>query len=70
MKTAEKGHYRGIIDRQSTWLRYVDDVLVILPRRSCLQHTLTQLNSVHEKIQFTVEEVDQKVPFLDTDPSE
>jgi hypothetical protein len=67
METLERDHYRDIIGRHSTWLRYVDDVLVIVPRRSCLHHTLTRLNSVHEKIQFTVEEEeDQKLPFLDT----
>ncbi|XP_069977506.1 uncharacterized protein [Penaeus vannamei] len=60
MESLERDHYR-----HSTWLRCVDDVLVIVPRRSCLHHTKTRLNSVHEKIQFTVEEVDQKLPFLD-----
>ncbi|XP_069971649.1 uncharacterized protein [Penaeus vannamei] len=66
METLGRDHYWAIIGRHSTWSRYVD-VLVIVPRRSCLHHTLTQLNSVHEKIQFTVEEEeDQKFPFLDT----
>ncbi|XP_069998530.1 uncharacterized protein [Penaeus vannamei] len=66
MGTLERDHYRDIIGRHSTWLRYVDDVLVIVPRRSCSHHTMTRLNSVREKIQFTVEEIDQKLPFLDT----
>ncbi|XP_069988479.1 uncharacterized protein [Penaeus vannamei] len=55
VETLERNHFRDIIGRRSTWLRYVDDVLVIVPSRSCL-HTLTRLNSVHEKIQFRVEE--------------
>ncbi|XP_069991692.1 uncharacterized protein [Penaeus vannamei] len=67
MEMPERDHYSyDIIGRHSTWLRYVD-VLVIVPRRSCLNDMLTQLNSVLEKIQFTVEaEEDQKLPFLDT----
>ncbi|XP_069983582.1 uncharacterized protein [Penaeus vannamei] len=61
METLEREHYRDKIGRHSTWLRYVDDVLAIVPRRSCLHHTLTRLNSVHKKIQFKVEEEeDQK----------
>ncbi|XP_069987719.1 uncharacterized protein [Penaeus vannamei] len=64
METLERDHYRDIIGIQ-TWLRYVD-VLAIVPRRSCLHHTLTRLNSVHEKIHFTMEKEDQKLPFLNT----
>ncbi|XP_070001401.1 uncharacterized protein [Penaeus vannamei] len=67
METLERDHCKDIIGRHSTWLHYVDDVLIIVPRRLCLHHMLTRLNSVHEKTQFTVEEeVDQKLPFLDT----
>ncbi|XP_069992386.1 uncharacterized protein [Penaeus vannamei] len=67
METLERDHYRDINSRHSTWLPYVDDVLVIVLRKSCLHHTPTRLNSVHEKIQFTVEEeVDQELPFLET----
>ncbi|XP_069984507.1 uncharacterized protein [Penaeus vannamei] len=45
----------------------LNGVIVIVPRRSCLHHTLTRLNSVQGKSQFTVEEeVDQKLPFLGT----
>ncbi|XP_069989501.1 uncharacterized protein [Penaeus vannamei] len=32
METLERDHYRDIIGRHSTWLRYVDDVLVTVPR--------------------------------------
>ncbi|XP_069977552.1 uncharacterized protein [Penaeus vannamei] len=67
METLERDRCRDIIARHSSWLRYVDDVLVIVPRRSFLHHTLTRLNPVQEKIRFSVEEeVDQKLPFLDT----
>lgn len=31
LETLESDHYKDIIDRHSTWLRYVDDVLVIVP---------------------------------------
>ncbi|XP_069978475.1 uncharacterized protein [Penaeus vannamei] len=36
METLERDRYKDKIGRHSTWLRYVDDVLVIVPRRSCL----------------------------------
>ncbi|XP_047497117.1 uncharacterized protein LOC125044469 [Penaeus chinensis] len=63
METLERDNYKDIIGRYSTWLRYVDDVLVIVPRRSCLHHILKRLNFVQEKIQFTVkEELEQKLP--------
>lgn len=60
MQTLERNHPRYIIGRHSTRLRYVDDVRVTVPRRSYLGRTLTQLISVPEKIQFTVEEEDKK----------
>ncbi|XP_069985541.1 uncharacterized protein [Penaeus vannamei] len=66
LETLERGHYRNIIGRHSIWLRYIDDVLIIVPRRSCLHPMLTRLNSFREKILFTVEEEDQKFPFLDS----
>lgn len=43
-----EGSLQGyIIGRHSTWLLYVD-VLLIVPRRSCLHHILTQLNSTRK----------------------
>ena len=50
-----------------TWLRYVDDVLVVVPEDVDLDEKLRFLNEVDEKIQFTIErEKEQKLPFLDT----
>lgn len=70
LEELERDHYRDLIGRHSTCLRYVEDVFIIVTRWSCLYHTLTQLISIHEKIQFTVtEKEDKKLPLLDTDPS-
>ena len=67
METLEKRHYQGIIGRHNTWLRYVDDVLVITNKRTVLTHVLHKLNEVEKSIQFTMEqEDDSKLPFLDT----
>ena len=51
----------------SIWLRYVDDVLVVVPKNMDLEDKLRQMNSVNEKIQFTIEmEQNGQLPFLDT----
>ncbi len=47
--------------RGSTWLRYVDDVLVIVPKGTNINNNLTLFNKVHKDIQFTVEE-EQPLP--------
>ncbi|XP_042863116.1 uncharacterized protein LOC122247681 [Penaeus japonicus] len=54
VETLEKDRYRNRVVRHSTWLRYVDDVLVFVPRRSSLCQMLMHLNTVHAKIQFTI----------------
>ena len=66
METLETRHFTRIIGCHNIWLRYVDDVLVIVPRRTNLQDTLTRLNDIHPTIQFTLEmETDNRLPFLD-----
>ena len=66
METLETTHYTNIIGRHNTWLRYVDDILVIVPRRTNLQDVLNRLNSTHDSIKFTLEtERDNRLPFLD-----
>ncbi|KAM3823585.1 uncharacterized protein M6D78_018813 [Vipera latastei] len=49
------------------WLRYVDDTFVIWPHgKEKLDDFLIHLNSLHPKIQFTMEtEANNQLPFLD-----
>ena len=50
------------------WLRYVDDVLVVVPQSMDLAEKLNELNLVDPQIQFTIEKERQGVlPFLDTE---
>lgn len=67
MEVLEQEHYKTICGSATTWYRYVDDILIIAPRRANIQDMLSRINSVHPKIQFTVEqESDEGVlPFLD-----
>lgn len=67
MESLESGPFAQIIPPTVTWLRYVDDILVITPRRFNLENFQAQLNEVELSIQFTIEhEVEEKLPFLDT----
>ena len=66
MESLESSHFTNIIGHHNTWLRYVDDILVIVPRRTDLHDTLNRLNTVNPSIQFTLEiEQDGRLPFLD-----
>ncbi len=48
------------------WLRYVDDIFVILKDSSCHNKILDYINDQHISIQFTVElEKNESLPFLD-----
>ena len=67
METLETDHFLNIVGQSTTWLRYVDDILVIVNKQQDLDSVLRKLNDVHPKIQFTCEqEQDGKLPFLDT----
>ena len=67
MKMLEKDRYIRIMGRGANWFRYVDDVLVIMPKNINVENKLMMLNSVNEYIQFTTEqETGNKFPFLDT----
>ena len=67
MENLESGPIRKIVGPHITWLRYVDDTLVLIPRRKNPQQLLDQLNKIHPRITFTMEEeVDDVIPFLDT----
>ena len=66
METIEQDHYKSILGAHSIWLRYVDDVLAIIPSHTNTDNILAQLNQVEGTIQFTSEtEVDNQLPFLD-----
>lgn len=67
MEALEDSDFFKIMGSDSLWLRYVDDVLVIVPKTTDLEQKLRQLNEVNEKVQFTIEkEKDGQIPFLDT----
>ena len=67
METLEEEHFLRIIGDSSIWLRYVDDVLVIVPKDTDLNEKLGKMNEIHPKIQFTIEnEEDGQLAFLDT----
>ena len=62
----ERGPFDRILPNTVTWLRYVDDVLIIAPRRLDLHQLKDDLNTVEQSIQFTLEEeLDDQMPFLD-----
>ena len=62
----ETEKFLNIIGRNSTWVRYIDDILVIIPKSTNVENKLRLLNNVNNKIQFTVEkEINQCIPFLD-----
>ncbi|XP_076032503.1 uncharacterized protein LOC143020222 [Oratosquilla oratoria] len=63
MEILEVDEYIRMMDTGTTWLRYVDDVIVIIPENANIEH---KLNRNNKDIQFTVEmEADRKLPFLD-----
>ena len=65
METLEESDYCKIIGEDSIWLRYVDDVLVVVPKDMDLEAKLKELNNVNEKIQFTIEkEQNGEIPFF------
>lgn len=47
----------------SSWFRYMDNVLVIVPERTNIDNKLRMLNEVDIHIEFTVE-VNNMLPFL------
>ena len=66
MEMLEHDHFEAIMGEDSYWMRYVDDVIVIIPEDTDLDEKLARLNEVDSKIQFTIErEADMSLPFLD-----
>ena len=67
METLKESHFQKIIGSDSIWLRYVDDVLVVVPKEMDLDRKLEQLNDVQRKVKFTIEvEKEGQIAFLDT----
>ena len=67
METLEETHFLEIIGEDAIWLRYVDDVLAVMPKETDLSAKLKRLNDVHPNVKFTIEEEkDGKLAFLDT----
>ncbi|CAF4333364.1 unnamed protein product, partial [Rotaria magnacalcarata] len=55
-----------IIQESYLWLRYMDDVYSLWPRRCDLIQILRRLNSLHTSLKFTLElEDEHTLPFLD-----
>ena len=68
MEWLEKQHYQEIMGENVIWVRYVDDVLVVVPSDTNLETKLHELNSIDSKIQFTLEKEKQgSIAFLDTE---
>ena len=63
----ERDKLSSVLDfDRNTWLRYVDDVFVILPNTTNIPQLIEQINSLHPSIQFTFEqEQNLSLPFLD-----
>ena len=55
MKWLEKHNYQGIMGDDVIWVRYADDVFVVVPKSLNLEDKLKELNAVEDKIQFTLE---------------
>ena len=67
MEDLEQSHFMKIIGEDSIWMRYVDDVLVVVPKDTQMDEKLKLLNNVNPKVQFTLElEHDKQIAFLDT----
>ena len=66
MEVLEARHLTRLAGPNVIWYRYVDDILAIVPQRTNVNNLLQQLNEVHPRIKFTVEEErDDCLPFLD-----
>ena len=65
MESLENDSLLRVMGDDSSWFRYVDDVLVIMPTNTDVKDKLRRLNKVNKYIQFTVEEeVNNALPFL------
>ena len=66
LEILEAGPYKNILPQECTYLRYIDDVLLICPTRTNIQSLTEKLNKIDKHIQFTYEEEEnESLPFLD-----
>ena len=67
LELLEDGPYKNIIPKNSFYVRYIDDILLICPTRTNIKEIVEKLNQVDVNIQFTLEEEhdDNTLPFLD-----
>ena len=56
METLEADHYLDIVGKHALWIRYADDVTLLIAVRVVTDDLVTRLNAVHPRIQFTCEE--------------
>ena len=67
MEMLEKEKFTKIMGNDTRWYRYVDDVFIVAPKDMDLVGKLQELNQVHDRIKFILEEEqDQALNFLDT----
>ena len=66
MEVLERNHLKALAGPNVIWVRYVDDILAIVPQRLDVSTLLQRLNDVHPTIKFTLErEVSERISFLD-----
>ena len=63
MEMLESERFTRSMREETAWFRYVDDVLIVAPKELDLQEKLSELNQVHEQIQFTLEEEEKNAAF-------
>ncbi|XP_069947723.1 uncharacterized protein [Cherax quadricarinatus] len=66
MEDLESRRILSNIPSSVTWMRYVDDILVIVPKNLDVRGILNTINTLEPTIKFTLEEeTDNQLPFLD-----
>ena len=66
METLDADHYLGIVDSHAMWIRYANDVTILIAVRVVTDDLAARLNAVHPRIQFTWEkEQDNQLPLHD-----
>ena len=66
MEVLERDRLKALVGPNVIWLRYVDDILVIVLTHTNVSILLQRLNEVHPTIKFTLElEVSECISFLD-----
>lgn len=55
MEMLKQDEYINIVGRETKWVRYIDDILVIAPANMNIKQKLEHLYGVSDRIKFTVE---------------